>query len=211
MSDDSQDQAPVVQMPQQAPPSILGATVSQQSPTVSASSPQEQDANAGFQDRSGGGPSRLMKTLAAIANIGSNALAGIPDTGRPSFVTGLGEGIRATKDAQKSLYSSLAPALGLPGLPPGTDFVPPKLVNMMTNKIHGYALDGTPIQHKDLPEMLSTTQAQRDTIAKNGGSDAQLSTLDSMIGLYKANLKALDDHAAGVKQQTKQAELNAEN
>ena len=62
-----------------------------------------------------------------------------------------------TKDAQKSLYSSLAPALGLPGLPPGTDFVPPKLVNMMTNKIHGYALDGTPIQHKDLPEMLSTT------------------------------------------------------
>ena len=54
MSDDSQDQAPVVQMPQQAPPSILGATVSQQSPTVSASSPQEQDANAGFQDRSEG-------------------------------------------------------------------------------------------------------------------------------------------------------------
>ena len=32
-----------------------------------------------------------MAILGAVAKVGSTAMAGIPDTGRPSFVTGLGE------------------------------------------------------------------------------------------------------------------------
>ena len=320
MSDDSQDQAPQVQMPQGPPPSILGATVSQQSPTLSASSPQEQDAASGYQAPPSGG-SRLLAILGAVAKVGSTAMAGIPDTGRPSFVTGLGEGARSaqaananqqaikfrtfddqvrmaelthqdqkmqldtqaqqdahqtaelnmraiaqdhgwnftpspnhgpavmdhlaaqtaltgsasvppgshvsadgqsiyltqdpdsqkTKDAQKSVYSALAPALGMPGLPPGVDSVPPKNVNMMTNRANGFKLDGTPFNHDELPGQIAMEQAQRDNLAKNGASDAVLKTLDGMINLHQVNLNALDKHAAGVKQQTEQATLNAQN
>lgn len=45
-------------------------------------------------------PSRLSRILSAVANVGATALAGIPDTGRPSFVTGLGEGARAEKQQE---------------------------------------------------------------------------------------------------------------
>jgi len=127
-----------------------------------------------------------------------------------------------TQDGQKTMYSALAPALGLPGLPPGADFVPPKQMNMLTNKVNGFDINGAPIKHEDLPGLLGATQTQRDNMAKNGASDAQLKTLDNMLGIYKANLNALDEHAAGVKQkdidmqtaaagQKKQAELNVEN
>ena len=50
---------------------------------------------------SGGGGSRLLSILKAVASVGSTALSGIPDRGRPSFVTGLGEGARAEDAAQK--------------------------------------------------------------------------------------------------------------
>src|SRR5216683_1400376 len=82
-----------VQIPQGAPPSILGATVSQQSPTLSASSPEEQQSAADGAAPSGG--SRLLAILGAISRVASTGLSGIPDKGRPSFVTGLGEGARA--------------------------------------------------------------------------------------------------------------------
>jgi hypothetical protein len=44
--------------------------------------------------------SRLQTILGAVARVGSTALAGIPDKGRESFATGLGEGARAENAAQ---------------------------------------------------------------------------------------------------------------
>jgi hypothetical protein len=110
-----------------------------------------------------------------------------------------------TRDGQKALYTQLAPALGLPSLPPGASFVPPKQMNMLTNKIHGFDISGEPIKHDDLPSYISAAQTQRDAMAKKGASDAQLTALDNMIGIYKANLNALDTHAASVKQSDAQA------
>src|ERR1700722_892671 len=95
---------------------------------------------------------------------------------------------QATRDGQKQMYNQLAPALGLPGLPPGASFVPPKNMNMLTNKIHGFDINGEPLKHEALPPYIRTTQTQRDAMAKNGASDAQLKTLDNMLGIYKANL-----------------------
>ena len=112
---------------------------------------------------------------------------------------------QSTRDGQKTMYNQLAPALGLPGLPPGASFVPPKNMNMLTNKIHGFDINGEPLKHDDLPTYISTTQTQRDAMAKNGASDSQLKTLDNMLGIYKANLDALDTHAASVKQSDAQA------
>lgn len=116
-----------------------------------------------------------------------------------------------TRDGQKAMYTQLAPALGLPALPPGASFVPPKNMNMLTNKIHGFDINGEPLKHDDLPTYISTTQTQRDAMAKNGASDNQLKTLDNMLGIYKANLSALDSHAADVKQKDTQAVNNANN
>lgn len=46
------------------------------------------------------GKSRLQTVLAAVANTVTTGLSGIPDRGRPSFVTGLGQGARAAQAAQ---------------------------------------------------------------------------------------------------------------
>jgi hypothetical protein len=269
-------------------------------------------------DVSGGGGSRLQSILSAVARVGSTAMAGIPESRRPGFVTGLGGGARAeqqaqavqqdikfksfqdqvrmaelhaqdqklqldtqaqtdahtkaeldnkaianslgidydvmashgdtvmdhlkaqtaangaasvppgthlsgdgntinipqntqkTRDGQKAMYTQLAPALGLPPIPEGASFVPPQLLNIMTNKIHGFDQKGEPIKHDDLPAYISATQTQRDAMAKSGASDAQLTTLDNILGIYKANLNALDTHAAGVKQQSAQAQKAGE-
>lgn len=256
--------------------------------------------------------SRLQAIVSAVANVADTAFQGIPDKGRPSFATGLGEGARAmqaikfknfddqvrlaqlhnqdlkmqqdtqaqqdahvkaeldnrdlanrlgirydtiasdgktvmdhltaqtaangaasvpagthlsgdgetvniptndqqTQDGQKQMYAVLAPALGLPSLPSGAQFVPPQLMNMLTNKIHGYGIDGKPINHQDLPGALGAAQAQRDQLAKNGATPDQLKALDNMIGIYKANLDALDEHEAGVQAKKKQAELDVQN
>src|SRR5581483_338895 len=108
-------------------------------------------------------------------------------------------------------YSMLAPALGLSPLPPGAQFVPPKNMNMLTNKLHGFNIDGSAPKHDDLPGMIGAAKAQRDALAQNGASPEQLKALDNMIGIYQANLDALDSHAAGVKAKSKQAELDVEN
>jgi len=265
------------------------------------------------------GGSRLARIIQAVAGVASTALAGIPNQGRPSFVTGLGEGARAekenianqqaikfknfddqvrlaqlhnqdvalqnatqaqldahnaaelnmrkqandlgvdydtianhgpavvdhltastatngaasvppgthvsgdgntvyipqntqkTRDAQKHMYNELSPALGLPALPEGAQFVPDKNTNFLTNKMLGYGLDGNPINHDALPGVLAAERAQRESLAKNGATPNQLKALDNVIALHQASLKALDEHAAGVKQQSKQAELDAEN
>lgn len=118
---------------------------------------------------------------------------------------------QATRDGQKQMYSMLGPALGLPPLPPSAQFVPPDSMNRLTNKLHGYDSDGKPIKHDELPGAIGVLQAQRDTLAKNGASPQQLKAIDNTIGIYKANLSSLDEHAAGVKAKNKQAELDVEN
>jgi hypothetical protein len=44
--------------------------------------------------------SRLQAIIQAVSKVGETALAGIPNKGRPSFVTGLGEGARAEQQEQ---------------------------------------------------------------------------------------------------------------
>src|SRR5689334_9676974 len=44
--------------------------------------------------------SRLGAILGAVARTVSTGLAGVPDKGRPSFVTGLGQGARAEQAAE---------------------------------------------------------------------------------------------------------------
>jgi hypothetical protein len=44
--------------------------------------------------------SRLQAILGAVASVATTGLAGVPDRGRPSFVTGLGQGARAEQAAQ---------------------------------------------------------------------------------------------------------------
>src|SRR5437762_2343795 len=44
--------------------------------------------------------SRLGAIVSAVANVASTAMQGIPDKGRSSFVTGLGEGARSAQAAQ---------------------------------------------------------------------------------------------------------------
>ena len=102
---------------------------------------------------------------------------------------------QATRDGQLQQYNTFAPVYGLPSLPEGAKFVPPKLMDALTHTQQGYGVDGTPINHDILPQKI----------------DDQLKALDGTLGILQANQKALDDHAAGVKQQSKQAELDAEN
>ena len=263
--------------------------------------------------------SRLSRIISAVANVAETALSGIPDKGRPSFVTGLGEGARAeqanianqqaikfrdldsqiriaalhhqdqelqlrTQDQQDAhqkfqdfqddwdsdhgivkntipnhggavvdhltaqtaangaatvpagtylsadgnsihvptdssetdagmlqKYNTFATAYGLPALPRGAQFVPQKFQDYLTHVMQGYALDGTPINHDLLPQKIATMQTQRDQLAKSNATPDQLTALDHTIGILKANQDALDSHAASVKKQSKQAELDAEN
>ena len=258
--------------------------------------------------------SRLAAIVQAVANVASTALASVPDKGRPSFATGLGEGARAekaaeatqqaikfktfddqvrlaqlhnqdlkmqqdsqaqqdahneaelhmreiannlgldydtlanhgnavmdhltaqtatngaasvpagthissdgqsiyvpknpdsqkTRDAQKQMYSELAPTLGLPSLPPNAQFVPPKSLDMLTNKMLGFDLGGNAYNHDALPGIIAATQAQRDSLAKNGGTPNQVKALDNVLNIYKANLDALDKHAQTVADQASQ-------
>lgn len=115
-----------------------------------------------------------------------------------------------TRDGQMAMYTKLAPALGLPSLPEGAQFVPSKLMNIFTNKINGFALNGDPINHDALPALIASTQTQRDNLAKNGGNEVQLKTLDNLLGIYKANLNALDEHAATVTKNNAQSKKSGE-
>ncbi len=155
-------------------------------------------------------PGRLQTIIKAVAQAIPAGLAGIPDKGRPTFITGLGEGARGFQAAQAQQQAIKFKTFD-DQIRMGTDFVPPRLMNIFTNKVNGFALDGKPINHDELPGVLGAAQAQRDNLAKNGGTPNQLKALDNMIGIYQANLKALDEHKASVTQQDEQAKLNAAN
>ena len=84
-----------------APASVSGGIVpfaSQAADAVSApQQPTTQNATPTPAPAQGG--SRLARIMQAVANVASTAVAGIPDKGRPSFATGLGEGARAEQQA----------------------------------------------------------------------------------------------------------------
>jgi len=95
-------------MPDTPSSSTLASVVGNSAPTQPTySSADEQDMNnlpANASDNTpsgggGGGGSRLQAVLAAVAKVGSTALSGVPDRGRPSFAGGLGEGARADQAA----------------------------------------------------------------------------------------------------------------
>ena len=136
-----------------------------------------------------------------IASTATNGAASVP---AGTHVSGDGDTIyipqntQKTKDGQKQMYNELAPALGLPPLPEGAQFVPDKNTNFLTNKMLGYGLDGNPINHDNLPGVIAAEQTQRDTLAKNGGTPNQLKALDNVIAIHQASLKALDEHQQGV-------------
>jgi hypothetical protein len=304
-------------------PSVLSQTIAPQMPNQMTGTPAEEaDMNAAQQgpDIPPAGGSRLQAIIKAIASVGSTALAGVPDKGRPSFVSGLGEGARAgqaaqatqqdikfksfndqvrladlhnqdielqnrtqaqsdahqkmqddqqdwdndhgidynpipntsdaalnhltaqtaangaasippgthlsadgntinvpadtqaTRDGQLAKYNTFAPLYGLPALPEGAKFVPPKYMDLLTHVQQGYGVDGHPINHDNLPASIASLQTQRDAFAKNGSATpTQLQALDNTIAIQKANLKALDDHAATVEQNKKAADVAAEN
>ena len=90
--------------PNQQPTSALGAAVNGSDPSqVAPAQPQAtatpSQPTAPAQPAQGG--SRLSRIISAVANVAETALSGIPDRGRPSFVTGLGEGARAEKQQQQ--------------------------------------------------------------------------------------------------------------
>jgi hypothetical protein len=103
-------------------------------------------------------------------------------------------------------YKQLQGPLSLPALPQNAQFVPGRNLDVLTHKLGGYKADGTPWNHDDLPGQISSLQSQRDALAKSGANQYQLGTLNNTIGILQSNLKALDDHAAGVKQAGSQAD-----
>jgi hypothetical protein len=310
MSQDTQDMADASNgvdiSPSASNSSTLGNIVGSASPQMpnpqSPGSPQEQDMDEATSGPQGGGGSRLQNILAAVAKVGSTALSGIPDRGRPSFAGGLGEGARAEQadqanqqnikfktfddsvraatlhnqdlelqartqeqqdahqkfqdfqsdydddhgitmnphpndgdavmqtlqgqtaatgystitpgthlaadgktinvpssdaDTQAGLmekYKALAGILpGVPSLPPGASFVPPKNQDVLTHVMGGYDVSGNPLSHDQLKNLIPALQAQRDALAKNNATPYQLGTLDNLIGIYTANEKGHQD------------------
>jgi hypothetical protein len=82
---------------------------------------------------------------------------------------------------------------------------------MLTNKLHGFDLAGNPYKHDDLPGIIGAEKTQRDQLSKNGAAPEQLKALDNLISIHQANLKALDEHKAGVLKQNEQAKLDVTN
>jgi hypothetical protein len=118
---------------------------------------------------------------------------------------------QATRDAQLKQYNTFGPALGLPALPQGAKFVPPKLVDVLTHSLQGYGIDGHPINPAELPGRITAMQSQRDNLAASGAQPAQLKAVDNVLGIYKANLKADNDQQGAVAGAKKAAEVAAEN
>ena len=77
-----------------------------------------------------------------------------------------GTSIRAPTDTQKTRegqfqqYKTFGPVFGLPSLPEGAQFVPPRLLDALTHTIQGYALDGTPVNHDILPQRIAAMQSR---------------------------------------------------
>jgi hypothetical protein len=103
----------------------------------------------------------------------------------------------STQAGLLSKYRELSSAI--PGVPafPGmatADHVPASNLDVMTHVMQGYKPDGTPWEHKDLVNLIPALQSQRARLAKSGNATPyQLSTLDTIIGIYKANEKAHSD------------------
>jgi hypothetical protein len=83
-ADPTQDAPPAAPIPQADPAALQSAATGGVAQAVQAPAPQ----------------SRLQAIVQAVANVASTAMQGIPDKGRSSFVTGLGEGARAAQAAQ---------------------------------------------------------------------------------------------------------------
>jgi hypothetical protein len=87
--------SPADSQDQQDPTQNYPASPDQGGPVPSVQS--QPTAAAPSQPQSG---SRLGAIVQAIANVTSTALQGVPDTGRPGFVQGLGQGARAAQAAK---------------------------------------------------------------------------------------------------------------
>jgi len=117
-----------------------------------------------------------------------------------------------TRDAQKKLYDTFSPAYGLGSRPENQDFVPGKQIDILQHLMQGKNPDGSPINHDKLPGMIASYQTQRDTLAQKGSTSPDVSKqLDNTIGILKAQQDYLDKHAASVKAQDKQSQLDVEN
>lgn len=87
--------------PDQSGTSLLQSSVTSQSPTQQPPQATPQDVSTASAGSIPAQPkSRLQSILGAVASVVDTGLAGIPDKGRPSVVTGLGEGARAEQAAQ---------------------------------------------------------------------------------------------------------------
>jgi len=103
---------------------------------------------------------------------------------------------QATQDAQRQMYSAVAPGFGLPSLTPVSDVR--KATDMLTNVQHGFQPNGNPYKHDDLPGVIAAGKALRNQLAKNGASPEQLKALDNRNDILQANLDALDEHKESV-------------
>jgi len=111
-----------------------------------------------------------------------------------------------TQAAQLQKYNTFREAYNLPALPQGATFVPNKNLDMLQNRIEGHSISGDVYNHETLPVAIADLQATRDSLAKKSGTNPNvLKMVDSTIGSMQAKQDYLDDHAAGVAQQTAQA------
>lgn len=143
----------------------------------------------------------------------TNGAASIP---AGTHLTADGKGIvvpqdtQATRDAQLKQYQTFGPALGLPALPEGAKFVPPKALDILTHSLQGYGVDGHPINPAELPGRITALQAQHDQLTASGAQPAAIKAVDNVMGIYKANLKADNDQAQQSAQSKKAGEVAAE-
>jgi hypothetical protein len=79
----------------QQAPAIAGGDLVQAASATAPQVPSQPAPQTQSQPAPAQGGSRLARIIQAVAGVASTALSGIPDKGRPSFVTGLGEGARA--------------------------------------------------------------------------------------------------------------------
>jgi len=99
-------------------------------------------------------------------------------------------------DTQAGLLEKYKQLAGvIPGIPafPRMDkaqFVPSKNLDLMTHALQGYSVNGSPMTHDQLNQLIPALKAQRDAMAKSGNSTPyRLNTLDNLIGIYQANEK----------------------
>ena len=101
---------------------------------------------------------------------------------------------------QMQKYNTFSAAYGLPALPQGAQFAPPKYLDMLQHRMEGHKLSGDVYNHDDLPGAIADLQATRDSMAKKGSSPAVLTQVDATIGSMKAKLDFLDKHKTDVLQ-----------